>query len=221
MPRAARVLIDGGVYHILTRGNNAQPVFHAEADLQYFTRLLAIHLPEHQIRLFHYVLMPNHVHLVLQPASGPALSRAMLSINLAYTLYHRARYQYSGHLWQGRFKSLLIDHDSYLLECGRYVELNPVRAGLTVSPGAYAWSSHRAYADGVSMAHVALADHPLYAALGNSPLERQQRYREFVQEGLRPHEAVWAPWMHSRRRAGRKSFPRPLLSRSLLSMPRP
>jgi len=185
MPRGARILVDGGTYHVITRGNNGQPVFHGNPDFQHYLQLLSGYLEEYRLKLYHFVLMPNHVHLVLEVDLGKALSKAMLGLNLSYTWYYRKRYRYTGHLWQGRFKSLLIDRDSYLLECGRYVELNPVRAGLATSPDRYAWSSFRAYAEGVEYSFLALAHHPLYVTLGASSREQQERYRQFVLDGLR------------------------------------
>lgn len=188
MPRGPRILIDGGTYHVMTRGNNGQPVFHGDADFQRYLQLLATYVKDHDLRLYHFALMPNHVHLVLEVSRGPMLSKTMSGLNLSYALYYRKRYRYAGHLWQGRFKSLLIDRDSYLLECGRYVELNPVRAGLSRSPEEYLWSSYRSYATGSNHTLLAVDQHPLYPTLGRTAAERQQRYRQFVVEGLyEPH----------------------------------
>ena len=182
MPRTARLVMDGGTYHVLTRGNNRQTVFHDAEDFQRYLQLLSSYAQEFQLLVYHFVLMPNHVHLVLEAVHGEMLSKAMLGLNLTYALYYRRRYEYSGHLWQGRFKSLLIDRDSYLLACGRYVELNPVRAQVTEDPGSYFWSSYRTYAAGIP--NPLLARHPLYDALGTTPQVRQQRYRAFVLLGM-------------------------------------
>lgn len=182
MPRTARLLLDGGIYHVLTRGNNGQTVFHDRADCQRYLQLLAAYKAEHQLRLYHFALMPNHTHLIIEVPFGPALSKAMLGLNLSYALFYRKRYRYAGHLWQGRFKSLLIDRDSYLLECGRYVELNPVRAGLVQKPEAYPWSSYRVYAEGLD--NPLVDQEPFYETLGATLQGRQRRYQHFVQEGL-------------------------------------
>lgn len=187
MPRTGRQLVDGGTYHVLTRGNNGQAVFHHDADFQRYLQIFSACAKEHGLRIHHYALMPNHVHLVLQAAVGQELSRAMLSANLTYSLFYRRAHRYTGHLWQGRFKSLLIDRDSYLGECGRYIELNPVRAGLVQDPANYPWSSYRAYAEGKPDA--LLTRNPLYEGLGRTTAERQLRYREFIAEGIRMHEA--------------------------------
>ena len=182
MPRTARVIVDGGTYHVLTRGNNSQRVFHDDRDYERYLELLSTSLQEHQLKLYHFVLMPDHVHLVLEVRQRGGLSQAMRSLNLRYALFYQRRYRYRGHLWQGRFKSLWLDRERDLLECGRFVELNPVRAGLVDHPRDYAWSSYPVYAEGHE--HPCLVPHPLYEALGRSANERQQQYRQFVQEGL-------------------------------------
>ena len=187
MPRAGRVVIDGGTYHVLTRGNNGQTVFHHDADYQRYLQLLSNYAHERQLKVYHFALMPNHVHLVLEVVDGPALSKAMHGLNLSYALYYRKRHAYRGHLWQDRFKSLLIDRESYLLECGRYVELNPVRAGLVREPREYPWSSYRAYAEGAF--NPLLASHPLYPTLGATTSERQKHYIQFVDDRLKPRQS--------------------------------
>ena len=184
MPQPPRSLMDGAVYHVLTRGNNGLPVFHEAADYQRYLQLVATRLRQHHIKVYHFALMPNHVHLVLDVARGPALSEAMHDISLTYALFYKRRYQYRGHLWQGRFKSLLIDQDRYLMACGRYVELNPVKAGLVSEPADYAWTSYRTYADGLD--NPLIAPNPLYETLGATPRARQESYRQFTLDGLRP-----------------------------------
>ena len=183
MPRSARQLVNGGTYHILTRGNNGQTIFHDEADHQRYLQLLSLYAGIHCLQIYHFVLMPNHVHLVLQTAIGEALSKAMRGLNLVYALYYQKRYLYRGHVWQGRFKSVLIDRDSFLLGCGRYIELNPVRAGLVGNPQDYLWSSYRFYAQGIDQ--TLIARNPFYETLGASPEERRQRYAQFVHDGMR------------------------------------
>ena len=183
MPRTARVVVDGGTYHVLTRGNNGQTVFHQDDDYHSYLQLLLAQIAQHQLKVYHFALMPNHVHLIMEVPVAAALSKAMSGVNLSYSWLYRKRHRYSGHLWQGRFKSLLIDRESYLLECGRYVELNPVRAGLVQDPRAYAWSSYRVYAEGA--ANSLIAPHPLYQGIGSTARQRQERYREFIQDGMR------------------------------------
>ena len=181
-PRAGRVIVDGGIYHVLTRGNNGQAVFHHEADYHRYLELLAAYAATHGLRVRHFVLMPTHVHLILEPVLGESLSRAMLGLNLAYVLYYQKRYRYGGHLWRGRFTSVLLNRDGELLEHGRYVELHPVRSGLAADPANYAWSSYRVYADGVVSPPV--EPHERYRLLGTDALQRREQYRRFVLEGL-------------------------------------
>ena len=189
MPRAGRVIIDGGTYHILTRGNNGQAVFHHDADCQRYLKFLSAYTREYQLKVYHYALMPNHIHLVLEVADGPSLSKAMHGLNLSYSLYYRKRYKYLGHLWQGRFKNLFIDRENYLLECGRYVELNPVRANLARDPREYAWSSYRIYAEGLEDPLIAITANPLYEQLGISTEQRQAAYRQFIRDGMAQDQA--------------------------------
>lgn len=206
MPRQARLVVDGGCYHVLTRGNNRATVFHDPADFQRYGQLVATYFPAQQIRLAHYCLMSNHVHLIVEAATGQGLRTAMHGLNLSYALAYKRRYGHTGHFWQDRFKSLLIDRDSYLLQCGAYVELNPVRARLVTSPEAYPWSSYRTYAQGARDALV--TPNPLYETLGTTAAERQVRYRAFVQAQVDP-----PPNWHRHRALGSPTFLQALAGR--------
>ena len=181
MPRRARLVMDGGTYHVLTRGNNGQMLFQDDRDYQRYMDLLLPLVREHGVKVFHFVLMPTEVHMLMEVPLAEALSKLMSGINLAYSWGYRKRYGYSGHLWQGRFLSLMIDPPGGLLACGRYVELNPVRTGVVMHPKAYRWSSYHTYAEGTP--HPLLSSHPHYPALGSTARERQARYRQFIQEG--------------------------------------
>ena len=110
-PRTGRSIIDGGIYHLLARSNNRQLVFPQDADCRRYLELLAAAAREHGLLVFHYALMPDHVHLILEASIGRSLSRAMHRLNLAYALHYRKRYGYHGHLWRGRFKSLRLSLD--------------------------------------------------------------------------------------------------------------
>lgn len=177
------MVVDHGIYHVMTRGNNGQMTFHEPHDYQRYVQLLITYARQHHLHVHHFALMPNHVHLILRVEVAEELSKAMLGLNLTYALYHHRRYQSRGHLWQGRFKSFLIDRESYLLECGRYVELNPVRAGMVAEPATYPWSSYRFYAEGSD--HSLLSPNPLYETFGRSRKERQAWYRQFVHDGIK------------------------------------
>src|SRR3989338_2661425 len=184
MPRAARVLIDGGIYHVMSRGNNGQSVFLADYDFERYLGLLKGQLWPRGLTVFHYALVPNETHIILRTERGPLLSKAMLSLNLAYSLYYRKRYEYSGHLWQGRFHSTLILGVAALLEHGCHLETTPVRLGLVDRAGDYAGTSYHVYAQGAQSALVDPSRHPPYIDLGATAIERQERYRMRVTAAL-------------------------------------
>jgi len=178
MPRQARVMVDGGTYHIFARGNNGQTLFLQEADYRRYLDLLAHAVQTHDLTLYHYVLMPDHLHLVLHTPVGSRLSRAMRSLNLAYTWHYHKRYRYYGHLWQGRFRSTLLDEPRRSLCFGRSLEQHPVQSALVQEPEAYPWSSYQVYAKGADNPLIMLNPH--YSALGPTVPERQERYRQLL-----------------------------------------
>ena len=143
MPRVARRAVDGGVYHILNRGNGRQRVFHSDADYQKFVSLLKEVQERFAIRLFAYCLMPNHFHLLVKAEQGEDLSLSMHWFTTTYVRRYHKHYRTSGHLWQGRYKSFSIEDDKQLLTVVRYIEGNPVRANLVESASGWVWSSHR------------------------------------------------------------------------------
>src|SRR3972149_4661339 len=129
MPRTARIAPNECVYHILTRGNNRQDVFKDKQDYKKYREILQRYKERYTFKLYHYVLMTNHVHLVLESTEkGGKLSEIMKGINLSYAQHYKGRYKHIGHFWQDRYKSIIISKDAYLLACGSYVELNAVRA---------------------------------------------------------------------------------------------
>lgn len=144
MPRKPRLHVPGGVYHVILRGNGAQDIFFDPADRRYFYGLLKEGTQRFGYRIHAFCLMSNHVHLVLQVGETP-LARPMQNLSFRYARRINWRTQRSGHLFQGRYKALLVDADSYLLELVRYVHLNPVRAGLVRQAEDHPWSSHRCY----------------------------------------------------------------------------
>ncbi|MCL5421595.1 MAG: transposase [Nitrospirae bacterium] len=138
MPRTARVSPSEHVYHVLTRGNNRQDVFEDEEDFRKYLELLFRYKEKYKFRLYHYALMTNHVHLVIEPSGGGgSLSEIMKGINLTYARHYKRKYNNTGHFWQDRYKSIIISKDDYLLACGSYVELNPVRAKIVEDPKEY------------------------------------------------------------------------------------
>jgi len=185
MPRPLRITVPNLPFHILDRGNNRQIVFKEEKDFVCFLKLLKRYKKELKFKLYHFCLMPNHIHLVITPTIAGSLPKIMMRLTLAYSSYFNRKYGGVGHVWQGRYKSSLIDKENYFIWCGLYVELNPVRASLVAQPEYWQWSSYRFYAFGeVSPLMEGLIDvDPYYLELGNNLKERQKRYRENV-EGI-------------------------------------
>src|SRR5437588_12174551 len=158
MPRAPRrsLWTDAAYYHVLNRGHARETIFHDDQDRGYFLQLLARYRDRFDLRLYHYCLMGNHFHVLLQLAEPRRLSAMVAGLLVAYWHHYRRRYHLVGHLFQGRFKSPAIEAESYLLSCGRYVERNPVAAGLCAEPWAWPWSSCRTYALGQADALLAV-----------------------------------------------------------------
>lgn len=150
MPRIARGLSDGFVFHVLNRGNGRQEVFHKDGDYHAFVNLIEEALDCFEIKLFAYCLMPNHFHFLLQPAKGEDLSKFMQWLMTSHVRRYHQHYGTSGHVWQGRYKSFIVQEDEHFLTVLRYVEGNPVRAHLVESAKNWRWSSHRERIDGRS-----------------------------------------------------------------------
>lgn len=189
MPRTARIAPKEQIGHILTRGNNRQEIFKDEDDFNKYIGILKKYKEKYRFKLYHYVLMRNHVHLVLEPKErGGDLSEIMKGISLSYAQYYKHRYSHIGHFWQDRYKSILISKDNYLLACGSYVELNPVRAKIVEDPKDYRWSSYNEYAYG--RGDRITDEHPIYKRLSDKEAERRKRYREFVKGMIKERGAM-------------------------------
>lgn len=144
MTRPLRINFEGAFYHVTARGNNKEIVFLDERDREKYFHFLKRCKNRFDFRLHAYALMPNHVHLLLETGKDP-ISKIMQALHTSYTMYFNTRHGRVGHVFQGRFKSLLCDRDAYLLELVRYIHLNPVRAGLAKNLKDYPWSSHKEY----------------------------------------------------------------------------
>jgi len=189
MPRTARVAPKEHVYHIFTRGNNRQDIFKDERDYRKYLDIIGRYKEKYRFRLYHYVLMGNHVHLVLEPSMrGGDLAEIMKGINLSYAQYYKGRYKHTGHFWQDRYKSIIVGKDDYLLACGSYVELNPVRAKIVDDPKDYIWSSYNVYAYGKRDS--VIQEHSIYENLSEDETERRRKYREFVRGMLTGKNAM-------------------------------
>ena len=182
MARLPRVVLPGCPLHIIQRGNNRQATFYTEADCVKYLEVLRRVAGEHSVYVHAYVLMTNHVHLLVTPEHKESLSLTMQSLGRQYVRYINKQYNRSGTLWEGRFKSALIDSERYLLTCYRYIELNPVRAGIVRVPGEYRWSSYQNNAFGQECRYV--TPHRLYVALGETIESRQERYRALFRLSL-------------------------------------
>src|SRR5688572_11918489 len=176
MPRRARIMLPGIAVHAIQRGNNQAECFFDQDDREFYLFHLARLLPRAECRLHAYCLMSNHVHLLVTPAQAEGCGVLMKNIGQLYTQYVNKRYGRSGHLWQARFRSSLVQSEDYVLACYRYIELNPVRAGLARRPDEYPWSSYAANA--VGHAAALLSPHEEYVRLGRTAEERQAVYRE-------------------------------------------
>ncbi len=180
MTRQSRLDIAAYPQHIVQRGNNRGRIFGGDDDRRYFRQLVASAAAKHAVAVHAYVLMSNHVHLLATPAHDGGIGRLMQSVGVRYVHWFNRRYGRTGTLWEGRYRASVIEADRYLLACHRYIELNPVRAGLVTQPDAYRWSSHRANAGGAPDA--LLEEHAVYLALGDTPARRRAAYRELFQQ---------------------------------------
>ena len=175
------------IYHVINRGNNRMRLFHGQADFIFFLDLMKQYKALFPIVLYHYCLMSNHVHLLVKTIEGKNLSKFMQGINQSYSNYYKRTCKHTGHIWQGRYKSFGIEKDSYLLECGRYIERNPLRAQMVARPEDWPWSSYLYYAFGKQ--NLLVEGHDLYQDLGETQKVRQANYRNYVL-GKRPYETL-------------------------------
>lgn len=175
MARLPRYLVPGQPQHVIQRGNNRSPVFLGTLDCQLFLRCLWAACERHGCLIHAYVLMTNHFHLVMTPMNRVGIGRALQSVGRRYVRHFNDVHGRSGTLWEGRYRATLIDTARYLLVCQRYIELNPVRAGMTERPEDYPWSSYRANAMGVR--DPLITPHRLYLALATDADRRREAYR--------------------------------------------
>lgn len=182
MARLPRLTVAGYPHHIIQRGNNRQPIFSDNADYEALLDMLAENARKHGVALHAYVLMTNHFHLLATPETTEGIPQMMQAVGRRYVRHFNQRHQRTGTLWEGRYKSTLIQADRYLLACMAYIDLNPVRAALVADPRDYRWSSHAHYA-GLRDDKL-VTPHPLFWALGNTPFAREAAYTELVRAGI-------------------------------------
>jgi putative transposase len=182
MPRRARPVLANVPLHIIQRGNNRQPCFFTDADYLVYLDMLRIAAAAAGCHVHAYVLMTNHVHLLASPDHARSAAAMMKALGERYVPYVNRRYGRSGTLWEGRFRSSLVEHARYLLICQRYIELNPVRAQIVPHPAHYPWSSYRANAHGAASALI--SPHLIYTGLAQDQLGRERAYRGLFSEIL-------------------------------------
>jgi len=181
MARKPRIHLPGGIYHVIFRGNGGQPVFLTDEDRYRYYLLLQEGACRYGYRIHAFCLMTNHIHLAIQVGDIP-LSRCMQNLSFRYTRWINWRAKKTGHLFQGRYKAVLVDGDSYLLELVRYIHLNPVRANMVETPEKYPWSGHRAYLGEETLPW--LSTDWVLGQFGDSLDKARTGYRKFVQDGL-------------------------------------
>ena len=179
MPRIARMKFDSLTYHIISRGNNKMSIFLDETDYQQYLEILNKYKKKYIFYLYNFVLMPNHVHLLLKADTD--LSRLMHGINLSYAQYFKKRYSHVGHFWQDRFKSYIVEDDTYLLTVARYIERNPLKANLIKNLREYEYSSYNFYAYGENCG-IEITTNPLYFTLSNDTTKLKKVYQNLISE---------------------------------------
>jgi len=178
MPRKPRQLVDGGIYHVFNRGNDRRNLFSEPEDYACFLNHLGSNVSRLSVELYHYCLMPNHFHFLLRIQKCHDLAELMHRVQLSYARYFKRSRTFVGHVFQERFRSPRISEESYYLQCGRYIERNPVKADLVNEAAAYPYSSAKFYVMGVG--DPLLTCNPFYAEMGKTDEERRRRYQAFL-----------------------------------------
>lgn len=185
MPRKPRFYLPGQPAHVIQRGNCRLAVFFCDDDYRAYLHWLSGGVSKYGCRIHAYVLMTNHVHMLASPQTAESSGRMMQSLGRRYVRFFNDRYHRTGTLWEGRYKSTLVDTDAYFFTVATYIEMNPVRAQMVIHPSEYPWSSYAANALGEQDS--LLTQHALYLNLGCDSRERQQRYRQLFLHEPQPH----------------------------------
>lgn len=182
MARRRRIFLAGTAQHVVQRGNNRGDIFRSTCDYELFLCALADAASRFRLSVHAYVLMTNHLHLLVTPATARSVPCAMQAIGRRYVPYFNARYQRTGGLFEGRYRSTVVGDERYFMTCMRYIELNPVRAGLVTVPESYRWSSYGAHALGAANAILAAED--VYPRLGAADTDRCRSWRAFCAQAV-------------------------------------
>lgn len=186
MARLPRLTLAGYPHHVIQRGNNRQPIFLDAADREQMLGLLVEYARQYRVAIHAWVLMDNHLHLLATPETADGLPKLMQAVGRRYVRHFNDRHGRTGTLWEGRYRSTVIESERYLLACMVYIDLNPVRAGLVQQARDYPWSSH-AHCVGLRQDRL-VTPHPLFWALGNTPFAREAAYAELVHAGISDRE---------------------------------
>jgi len=186
MARPHRLEPAGVALHVIQRGNNRAACFFGDIDRLFYLKCLAKYGERRGCVIHAYALMTNHVHLLITPSTPGGVSRMLQDVGRQYVRAINNARSRTGTLWEGRFKSNLIDSETYLLACHRYIELNPVRAGLATAPLDYRWTSHAYYAQGAP--NTLISEHPVYVGLGANPQDRRQKFLSLFDSPIEEHE---------------------------------
>jgi len=182
MARLPRYFVKGQPQHIIQRGNNRELIFVHDDDYQFYLECLQSAMEKNKLWIHAYVLMTNHVHILASPETETSISKTLQSVGRRYVQYFNYTYKRTGTLWEGRYKATVIVSDQYLLTCMRYIELNPVRAGMVEQPGDYPWSSYASNAEGKN--NTLITSHEVYSQLGVNETGRQLAYRQLFRLGI-------------------------------------
>lgn len=188
MARLPRYIIPGQPQHVILRGNNRSDIFGAEADYRFFLEKLQLACIKHGAKIHAYVLMTNHLHLLITPEHENSLAKTLQMLGRYYVQYYNYTYRRMGTLWEGRYKATLIDSETYLLTCMRYIELNPVRAGMVSHPSEYKWSSYHHNAQG--QPDELITPYLEYQRLGRTDQERQTAYRQLFKHHIAERHTI-------------------------------
>jgi putative transposase len=182
MARQPRFILPGHPQHIIQRGNNRQAIFHCNEDYEFYLEKLKESAAEQACEIHAYVQMTNHVHLLVTPLKVDSISKTMQTLGRYYVQYFNYKYQRTGTLWEGRYKSSLIDSEKYLLNCMIYIELNPVRAKMVACPSAYKWSSY--HYNRLGKVDSLITPHEVYKNLGSTMAVQQLAYQQLFNSPL-------------------------------------
>ena len=182
MARLPRLTLPDHLHHVVQRGNNRQPIFTDSEDYETMLALQGEHARRYAVALHAYVLMDNHFHLLATPSDATGLPQMMQAVGRSYVQYFNRRHGRTGTLWEGRYRSTVLQAERYFLACMAYFDLKPVSAGLVLQPADYLWSSHSHWR-GLRVDR-RLTPHALYWALGNTPFAREAAYAQAVDAGI-------------------------------------